>query len=62
MKINPEIMSNNATHQYNDMLVKVYSSTQRGNKASGEIMSGEHKGKLTTVDLSKATKLENNNE
>jgi len=58
---NPEITSNEATHiTGKGDLVKVFTSTVRGEFASAEILSGSDKGKWTTVELNKCKKIENN--
>jgi hypothetical protein len=55
---NPEITSNKATHitEKGD-LVKVFTSTVRGEFASAEILSGPDQGKWTTVELNKCKAL-----
>ena len=59
LEINPDLLSQLATHIFDGNKVKVFMSTYNDNTntVSGEIMSGEHKGKLTTVYLNQATEI-----
>lgn len=57
MRINPELLSQQATHAYRDLFVKLF-TTERGFElhtkrelGTAEIMEGEDKGKWTTVYL-----------
>lgn len=58
-RINPEILSDKATHIFNGVRVKVFKSTYSAgsNTISGEILEGEHKGKWTTVYLDRAEEI-----
>ena len=55
-QINPELLSQNPTHVFDNQLVKVFQSTidKESNTATAEIMDGPDKGKWTTVYLDKA--------
>jgi len=55
--INPEILSQEPTHIFKGVKVKVFKSTCHGDVAIGEIMEGEDKGKLTTLCLSQLVAL-----
>lgn len=57
IQFNKELFDKTPTHRFNGRLVKIYPSTHFGNTVTGEILEGEHKGKLTTVYLDKAEEL-----
>lgn len=51
LKINPELISNQATHIYDGVKVKVFSNKINSSFRTAEIMEGPDKGKWTTVDV-----------
>jgi hypothetical protein len=58
MKVNKELMQIKSTHIFDGQEVVLYPSTRNGNVVSGEIRTGESKGKLTTVFLDRAIKIQ----
>lgn len=56
LKVNPELLSNKATHIYNGVKVKVFTRNGEYN-TTAEIMEGPDKGKWTTVELNKIVKI-----
>jgi len=54
MTVNPELMSDEPTHIYNGLKIKLFTSIPITNDhGTAEIMEGEDKGKWTTILFSK---------
>jgi hypothetical protein len=51
LKINPEILSDKATHTFKGVKVKVFSGRNDSQHRTAEIMEGPDKGKWTSVTL-----------